>query len=253
MHLLDAKVDEFGEEEYEPVVFMKRRPMNEKTEIRGLIFDCDGLMFDSEVPAYQFWQAICEEHGCTLSVETWNGSLGESPFDPWQYLQTQSTRPVNRAEVLARMQAIDVELLTSLPLLAGVRDYLEEAKRLGLRLGVASNSDRTWVLGLLTQQGIAAYFDCLMCREAGIPPKPHPELYQRALAALDLQPEEAVALEDSPGGIRAAKAAGLFCVAVPTALSCQLPLDHADLCLTSLLELPLTSLLAIVQAGRRKR
>lgn len=239
-----------------PVILLVRKiPMSEKTVIRGLIFDCDGLMFDSELQEYQFWQAICEEHGCSLSVETWNGCLGESPtgFDPWQYLEAQSTRPVNHAEVQARMQAIDAELITSLPLLPGVLDYLNEAKRLGLKLGVASNSDRHWVFSLLTQQGITAYFDALVCCEDGVQPKPHPELYHRVLAALELQPEEAVALEDSPGGIRAAKAAGLFCVAVPTAMSCQFPLDDADMRLTSLREMPLASLLASVQVSKRER
>jgi HAD superfamily hydrolase (TIGR01509 family) len=229
--------------------------MKEKTVIRGLIFDCDDLMFDSELPAYQFWQAICEEHGCSLPLETWSGCIGGSTtdFDPWQYLEAQSHRPVNRDEVQARIQALDTELVTSLPLLAGVLDYLKEAKRLGLKLGVASNSDRPWVLGLLTQQGITTYFDSLMCRKEGVQPKPHPELYQRVLAAIQGQPEEAVALEDSPNGIRAAKAAGLFCVAVPTALSRQLLLDHADMRLTSLQEMPLASLLASVQACKRER
>jgi HAD superfamily hydrolase (TIGR01509 family) len=229
--------------------------MSEKPIIRGLIFDCDGLMFDTELPAYQFWQAICEEHGCPLSLEMWNGCLGESitGFDPWQYLEAQSTRPVNRAEVRARMQAIEAQLIASLLPLPGVLDYLNEAKRLGLKLAVASNSDLPWVLSLLTQQGIAASFDCLMCCQEGIHPKPHPELYHRVLAALGLRPEESIALEDSPGGIRAAKAAGIFCVAIPTALSCQFPLDDADLRLTSLREMPLASLLASVQMSKRKR
>ncbi len=244
-----------GGEENQLMLPVRKIPMSEKMVIRGLIFDCDGLMFDSELPAYQFWQAICEEYGCSLSVETWSACIGGSTtdFDPWQYLEAQGKQPVHRDEVQARMQALDAELLTSLPLLPGVLDYLEEAKRLGLKLGVASNSDRPWVLGLLTQQGITAYFDCLMCREEGIQPKPHPELYHRVLAALELQPEEAVALEDSLNGIRAAKAAGLFCVAVPTALSCQLPLDHADMRLTSLQEMPLASLLALVQASKLER
>ena len=73
--------------------------------------------------------------------------------------------------------------------------------------------------------------------------KPDPALYQTALAALDVGAQEAIALEDSPNGILAAKRAGLFCVAVPNALTSQLVLDQADLQLTSLAEMPLEQLI----------
>jgi len=78
-------------------------------------------------------------------------------------------------------------------------------------------------------------------------PKPDPALYQAALTALGVRPEEAIALEDSPHGIAAAKRAGLFCVAVPNLLTRQLPLDHADLQIPSLAALPLPDLLRAVQ------
>jgi beta-phosphoglucomutase-like phosphatase (HAD superfamily) len=73
--------------------------------------------------------------------------------------------------------------------------------------------------------------------------KPDPALYQCAVDALELRPEEAVAFEDSPNGVTAAKRAGLFCVAVPNPLTRQLILTHADLQLASLAEMPLQRLL----------
>ena len=76
--------------------------------------------------------------------------------------------------------------------------------------------------------------------------KPAPDLYLAALDALETQPGDAVALEDSPHGVTAAKSAGIYCVAVPNALTAQLPLDHADLILTSLESLSLEALLAKV-------
>ena len=76
--------------------------------------------------------------------------------------------------------------------------------------------------------------------------KPDPALYQAVLTALEVGPGEAVAFEDSPNGIRAARAAGIVCVAVPNPLTADLDLSHADLRLGSLAELPLPSLLARV-------
>jgi beta-phosphoglucomutase-like phosphatase (HAD superfamily) len=80
--------------------------------------------------------------------------------------------------------------------------------------------------------------------------KPDPALYRAAIDALALEATEAIALEDSPHGIAATKAAGLFCVAIPNAMTRDLDLSAADLRLTSLAELPLAQLLEIAENHR---
>jgi HAD superfamily hydrolase (TIGR01509 family) len=135
------------------------------------------------------------------------------------------------------------ELLQAQSILPGVSEYIAEAKRLGLRLGVASSSSRRWVVGHLTDLGLSAHFDCIKCRDDVACVKPDPALYQAAVQALGVPPQEAMALEDSPNGITAAKRAGLYCVAVPNPLTRQLSLAHADFLLNSLADLPLERLL----------
>jgi beta-phosphoglucomutase-like phosphatase (HAD superfamily) len=83
----------------------------------------------------------------------------------------------------------------------------------------------------------------MSCSDDVLRTKPDPALYRLALKTLGVQAEQAIALEDSPNGILAAKRAGIFCVAIPNALTRQLVLDQADLCLTSLADLPLEQLL----------
>jgi len=95
--------------------------------------------------------------------------------------------------------------------------------------------------------GLLEYFDCIRSADDVQNVKPHPELYQRALQCLALQPEEAIVFEDSPNGVTAAKAAGIFTVAVPLALTQSLSFDHADLVLKSLADLSLEQLLAQVE------
>jgi beta-phosphoglucomutase-like phosphatase (HAD superfamily) len=73
--------------------------------------------------------------------------------------------------------------------------------------------------------------------------KPDPALYHAVLEATGVRAADAVALEDSPNGVLAAKRAGLACVAVPNALTARLDLGAADLCLSSLAGMPLTTLL----------
>lgn len=220
--------------------------------LRALIFDFDGLIVDTESPAYQSWQEIYAEHGCALALGEWASAIGAAAgtFDVFAHLEAAIGRPVEREAILARRQARKLQLTAFRPLLPGVRCYLQDARALGLKLGVASSSSREWVAGNLERLGILGAFDCLSCREDAERAKPHPDLYEHALARLGLRPDEAIALEDSPNGVTAAKGAGLCCVAVPNVITAQLCLDHADLCVPSLDSLPLEALIARLSSAR---
>jgi beta-phosphoglucomutase-like phosphatase (HAD superfamily) len=102
------------------------------------------------------------------------------------------------------------------------------------------------VLGHLERLGIHGHWDAVRCREDVARTKPAPDLYRSAVDALGVAPHEAVAFEDSTNGIAAAKDAGLWCVAVPNALTAAMDLSRADVRLGSLAETPLQELLALL-------
>jgi HAD superfamily hydrolase (TIGR01509 family) len=221
--------------------------------IRAVIFDFDGLILDTEAPEFQTWQEIYQAHGCELLLEVWATGLGTSAdaFDPYTHLEAQLGRLIDREVIQQQRRQRYHELLGAKVVLPGVREYIAEAKCLGLQLGVASSSSREWVVGHLTELGLSADFDCIKCRDDVPRVKPDPALYQAVVEAFALPPHQAIALEDSPNGITAAKRAGLFCVAVPNPLTCQLSLAHADLLVSSLADLPLQHLLERVQRNGR--
>jgi HAD superfamily hydrolase (TIGR01509 family) len=218
-----------------------------------VIFDFDGLILDTEFPEFQTWQEIYQAHGCELALEVWATGLGTSAdaFDPYAHLEAQAGCRIDREAIHRQRRLRYDELLGAKAVLPGVREYIIEAKRLGLHLGVASSSSRQWVVGHLTELGLSTYFDCVKCRDDVARVKPDPALYHAVVDSFALQPSQAIALEDSPNGIAAAKLAGLFCVAVPNPLTRQLSLAHADLLVSSLADLPLPRLLEHVQ--RRER
>jgi HAD superfamily hydrolase (TIGR01509 family) len=222
--------------------------------LRAVIFDFDGLIVDTEGPAYRSWQEIYAEFGCTLPLSIWERVLGGFTSVPFicEYLETLLGRPIEREAILARRQARKLELTAAEPVLPGVLDYISAAKTMRVRLGLASSSSRRWVTDNLAQRGLANVFDCLCCREDVQHVKPAPDLYVAALAGLGAGSEDAIALEDSPNGITAAKRAGLFCVAVPNKLTARLSLDRADMALPSLDAMPLAELLQFAAHAPRR-
>ena len=219
--------------------------------IRGLVFDFDGLILDTELPDFESWQEMFVEHGASLPLAAWTPLIGTaSGFDLYDYLEQQAGRTIDRADVQERRRQRYHERVIAQVILPGVEACIREAKTRGLQVGLASASSPDWVLGHLARLGLHVHFDTVKTSADVARVKPDPALYRAALDALGLDAAEAIALEDSPNGIAAAKAAGLFCVAIPNAMTRDLDLSAADLRLTSLADLPLAQLLHIVENHR---
>ncbi|MCY7289354.1 MAG: HAD family hydrolase [Cryobacterium sp.] len=217
--------------------------------ITALIFDFDGLIVDTETPDYQAWQEVFATHGCALSTETWAISIGSSHMlDPYDHLESLLGHPIDRPAIRSMVRARFLDLLGSPAPLPGVLDYLNAAPALGLQVGLASSSPRAWVVGYLEQLGLLGHFAAICTSDDVARTKPEPDLYLAALAKLGVAPAQAVALEDSPNGVRAAQAAGMRGVAVPNPVTRLMDLSHADLVLPGLDRLPLSTLLAQLAA-----
>jgi HAD superfamily hydrolase (TIGR01509 family) len=206
-------------------------------------------MVDTETSARDSWVDIFREYGCDFPHDAWAKVLGGSgrDFDACGYLAKQTGLQLDPEELRARRWRRKLELVAAQPLMPGITQYLADGKHNGLELGVASSSSREWVAGHLDRLSVTNLFDAIVTGDDVAHVKPDPELYLLALARLGLEPHEAIVFEDAPNGVFAAKHAGIFTVAVPNALTCDLPLDHADLRVTSLADLPLTDLLTAVE------
>jgi putative hydrolase of the HAD superfamily len=218
--------------------------------IRGLLFDFDGLLIDTETPSRLAYEELYREHGHELPLDKWAtlvGTIG-AEFDPDDHLEELVGRPLDRVALAERRRAREHELSDLEDLRPGIEDYLAEAERRGLKTAIVSSSDTDWIDRHLLRLDRQAGWDAIVAANGDVArAKPQPALYLEALAALGLQPEEGIAFEDSLNGIRAAKAAGVFVVAVPNSITETFALDEADLLLGSLEELPLEELLAHVE------
>jgi HAD superfamily hydrolase (TIGR01509 family) len=215
-------------------------------KLRGLLFDFDGLLVDTESPSRLGWEELYREHGHELPLDQWAtlvGTIG-APFDPFAHLEALVGQPLDREELIARRRAREFELIDLEDLRPGVEEYLAEAEQRGLKTAVVSSSSRDWIEPILQRLDRLDHWDTIMTAD-GDPSraKPQPTLYLEALTALGVRANEAIAFEDSPNGVRAAKRAGLVCVAVPNPVTKTLALDEADIVVDTLVELPFDELL----------
>jgi HAD superfamily hydrolase (TIGR01509 family) len=207
------------------------------------LFDFDGLILDTEFASRAGWELLYREHGHELPADLWATLVGttHAPWDPRAHLEELVGEPLEWDALNERRYAHEIALIEAEELRPGIGEYLAAARRHRLKRAIVSSSTRPWVGMHLERLEEAVGWDAI-CTADGDPAraKPAPTLYLEALDALGVAASDAVAFEDSPNGVLAAKAAGVFCVAVPNEVTRELGLEEAgaDLVLDSLADLP---------------
>jgi len=215
--------------------------------IRAFLFDFDGLIIDTETASRAGWAWLYREHGFELPEDKWATLIGTigAPWEPMRHLEELVGEPLDADELNERRRAHELSLLESEDLRPGILDYLEEARQRGLKRAIVSSSSNRWIDMHLSRIDHAVGWDAIVAANHDVErAKPRPDLYLEALELLEVAPEDAIAFEDSPNGVRAARAAGIFCVAIPNEVTRTLGLEEADLVLDSLADLPPAQLLA---------
>ena len=211
--------------------------------IRALLLDFDGLLYDTESSAYAAWEQLYAEHGVHLSLQTWVMEvIGRPPdtsgFDPVAELERLTGERLDRDAARAER---DVRRQAMLPhhLMPGADALLTGARDAGIKTAIVTSNSLVNVEGHLARARSTHRFDAIVCADGDpVRGKPAPTLYLEALEQLGLQAAEAIALEDSPNGVAAAQAAGLYCIAVPSEVTRGAPgLERADRMIGSLTDL----------------
>lgn len=209
---------------------------------RALVLDFDGFFIDTETTSMRSWQELYSEYGHELPVDRWLTVIGtwDAEFDAAAHLDELVGRRLDWEAIGPRRLARERELASGLPLLPGVEQLLDSAASLGLPLAVASSSSRAWVAGHLERLGLLERIDALACRDDVARTKPDPALFRLAAERLGVEPGRCVAFEDSLNGVRAAHAAGMPVVVVPSPLTRAFDFSDADAVLPTLegLDLP---------------
>jgi len=180
--------------------------------IEAVVFDWDGLVVDTENAWFQACQRVCAPHGVIITEEH-RQDLMRSQLSA--YLIDTFGLPVELEEFRPSLYAARDEILGgTVPLLPGATDSID-CLGSAMPLGVGTGARTFQVEGELAQLNLRDKFKAVVAADQVKRPKPEPDIYLEAANRLSVEPSDCVVLEDQPKGIKAAKAAGMICIAVP--------------------------------------
>ncbi len=188
---------------------------------RGIIFDFDGVLVDTEWAIYQSWVHLFAREGQEIPIPVYSPCLGAgyTHWNPADYLEELTGKRYDwEKETPARQAMLEADL-ERMGLMDGALDLLDWCEAQGIGLTVASSSSRRWVQGWLERLGIYHRFAGVFTRTDGYAVKPSPALFEAARLCLGLEKEECLIVEDSENGTVAAQNAGIPCIAIPNRMT----------------------------------
>jgi len=193
----------------------------------AVVFDCDGLLLDTESAWTRAELVLYERHGHELTLEHKRELLGTSGPAAQKTIERHLELPGQGRALLDELgELIYVEIGRSAPPQPGAVELLGALRAEGVPVGVASNSEGALVALALRVAGLDGAFDAVVTADRVAHPKPAPDVYLAACEALGADPAGSVALEDSPTGVAAARAAGTYVIGVPSLEGMTLPEAH---------------------------
>jgi putative hydrolase of the HAD superfamily len=211
--------------------------------IKAVVFDFDGLIIDTETVWFDSFTEVLGRYNVEFPLEIFLPCVGTKGTIIDEYIEEKLGNNVTVKEVRQLVRECHREKIIDLEVREGVRDYLTQAKELGLKIGLASSSDREWIDHFLKKLDLLHYFDVIKTGDEVKMVKPDPEVYLQCLDALNVSSTDVVAFEDSNNGAKAAKAAGITCVIVPNPITAKLTFDDYDVRIESMAGQLLTDVL----------
>ncbi|MBI5731851.1 MAG: HAD family phosphatase [Candidatus Magasanikbacteria bacterium] len=185
---------------------------------RAVLFDMDGIIIDSEVYWYAAEKKFAEKHGLNYTEKYRRGIMAVSPEELARIFQRRFGLKEKARQIIMERNRLAMDIYCrQARLLPGFLELMKKVRRAGFKTALVSSSPFLWVNPVLRRFKLKKYFDNIISAEE-MPDKrgkPHPAIYLWSAKQLKVKPRECLVFEDSVNGVKAAKAAGMFCVAVP--------------------------------------
>ena len=188
-----------------------------KYKVKLIIFDMDGLMFDTERLIYKSWKETCKKYKQNISDEIFKKTIGLNWKRTIEVYKKYYGSSLPYEDIIDETMNIFENFIRSegVPLKEGVLELLDYNKKKQLKMAVATSTRRDRTELMLNLSGTGKYFDIVVCGDEITNGKPDPEIFLETAKKLNCRPENCIVLEDSKNGIIAAYKAGMIPIMVP--------------------------------------
>jgi len=214
---------------------------------KAVIFDLDGVISDTQRLHFEVDVEILKRKGIDFplkGIKKYAGVSDREFFRELVFKKKKFSEKEMEKIIEMKYETLFKKMEGNLKPIKGVIELIKRLKRNSFKLAVASSSPEKAVNFVLSSFKIKKYFDVILSREDVVRAKPDPEIYLKAAKLLKLKPEDCLVIEDSPSGIKAAKLAGMKCIAIATTLKKE-QLKRADKIINSFEELSLKEICGI--------
>lgn len=184
--------------------------------VEAVIFDMDGVIIDSEPLHKEVLKEYMKELKIQVSEELYNTFIGSTSIEMFTQLKEKFNFQGEVEEVIETYAERYVEYIKKhedIKPIAGIKELIEELHERGIKIALASSSCRMHIDMVLNMFSFNKYFDVVVSGHDVEKPKPNPDIFLRTSELLEVKPEQCLVIEDSFNGVRAAKSAGMICIA----------------------------------------
>jgi len=193
--------------------------------LEAVVFDCDGLLLDTETHWTTAETTLFARYGKSFGPDHKLRMIGSSMQATGAILEELLEQPGRADAINAEMLELVEEAMVASEPMPGAADLVAELRGL-VPVALASNSWRRLITVALHAADLTDSFEVVVCGDEVVHPKPAPDIYLETARQLDVKPERTIALEDSPNGVQAARAAGMYVIGIPSFDGIELPEAH---------------------------
>lgn len=201
--------------------FNKQKTEELKGNLKAVVFDMDGLMFNTEWLIKYCWDVTGKEMGYDNFGDNIYNTLGMNYNRRREYFLDKYGKDFDFEGFTDRYREVSADYLAKngTPVKKGLNNILEFLKEKGIKMAVATSSSRKYAMSKICDVGIEGYFDTIICGDMVTKSKPDPQIYKMACDGLGVDYASCIAFEDSPNGIKSAYAAGINPIMIPDLLA----------------------------------
>ena len=180
-------------------------------KIKAIIFDMDGVIFDTEMIYLKVWSEVFEKYGYKMTKEIYASVLGTGRENVKKVFVNHfgSDLPIDDMYI-EKDDNLAKEIEKCVPLKSGVYEILEYLKENDFKIALATSATSKRAFKQLKQANIENFFNAIVCRDEVRETKPNPDIFLKAADKLMVKPEQCIVIEDSSAGIEAAFNAGML-------------------------------------------